>query len=150
MMLGYAHDSQVIRSKAPRLNFAVAKAPQASLTDVRNFANYWEVAVTAKSAHPVESWRFLNYLTSKEGVTGYLNATSRPSARRDLIDLQRADPDLGVFAVQALSAKSWFQADNTAIEGIFADMIDDVNFNRSSVRDALERAESRVTMLMQR
>jgi len=148
MMLGYAHDSQIIRSKAPRLNFAIAKAPQASLTDVRNFANYWAVAVTAKSAHSVESWKFLNYLTSKEGVTNYLNTTTRPSARRDLIDLQRTDPDLGVFAVQALSARSWFQADNTAIEGIFADMIDDVNFNRSSVRDALLRAESRVTVLM--
>ncbi len=150
MMAGYAHNSQMIRSKAPRLNFAVAAMPQASLADIRNFANYWAVAVTAKSAHPVEAWKFVNYLASKEGVTTYLNVANRPSARRDLIDLQRADPDLGVFAIQALSARSWYQADNTAIEGIFADMIDDVNFNRSSIQDALSRAESRVTVLMQR
>lgn len=150
MMLGYAHDMQTIRSKAPRLNFAMAPMPQASLTDVRNFANYWAVAMAAKSAHPLEAWKFVNYLASKEGVTVYLNATNRPSARRDLIDLQRTDPDLGVFAVQALSARSWFQADNTAIESIFADMIDDVNFNRSSIPDAVARAESRVTVLMQR
>lgn len=149
MMIGYAHDMQTIRSKAPRLNFAMAAMPQASLTDVRNFANYWAVAVAAKSAHPIESWKFVNYLASKEGVTVYLNTTNRPSARRDLIDLQRTDPDLGVFAVQALSARSWYQADNTAIEGIFADMIDDVNFNRFSVQDAVSRAESRVTVLMQ-
>ncbi|MBP9822252.1 MAG: extracellular solute-binding protein [Candidatus Pacebacteria bacterium] len=150
MMLGYAHDTQVIRSKAPRLNFAVAPMPQASISDVRNFANYWAVAVPSKSTNQLQAWKFVNYLSSKEGITSYLNATNRPSARRDLIDLQRSDPDTGVFAVQALSARSWFQADNTAIEGIFADMIDDVNFNRSSLKEAITRAESRVTVLMQR
>lgn len=150
MMAGYAHQSKIIRSKAPRLNFAVAPMPQASLSDIRNFANYWAVAVASKTAHPVEAWKFINYLASKEGTTTYLNTTGRPSARRDLIDLQRNDPDLGVFAVQALSARSWFQADNMAIEGIFADMIDDINFNRLSVRDALGRAESRVSVLMRR
>ena len=149
MMAGYAHESQVIRSKAPRLNFAVAPMPQASSVDIKNFSNYWAAAVAAKSAHPAEAWKFLVYLGSKEGSTTYLNATSRPAARRDLIDLQRSDPDLGVFAVQALTARSWFQIDNTAIEGIFADMIDDVNLNRSSLPDALSRAESRVTVLMQ-
>lgn len=150
MMAGYAHESQVIRSKAPRLNFAVAPMPQASSSDVRNLANYWAAAVPAKSAHPAEAWKFVYYLASKEGITNYLNATNRPSARRDLIDLQRNDPDVGVFAVQALSARSWFQVDNVAIEGIFADMIDDVNFHRSSLPDALSRAESRVTVLMQK
>ena len=150
MMLGYAHDMKTIRSKAPRLNFAMAPMPQASLTDIRNFANYWAVVVPVKSANPIPAWKFVNYLASKEGVTEYLNATNRPSARRDLIDLQRSDPDLNIFAVQALSARSWFQADNVAIEGIFADMIDDVNFNRSSIQDAIGRAESRVTVLMQK
>lgn len=150
MMAGYAHQAQVIRSKAPRLNFAVAPMPQASLASVRNFANYWAVGVTNKSARPTESWKFVAYLASKEGVTDYLNATSRPSARRDLIDLQRSDPDLGVFAVQALTARSWFQVDNRVIEGIFADMIDDVNFKRDTIPDALSRAESRVNVIMQR
>ncbi len=123
--------------------------PQASTTDIRNFANYWAVGVTAKSTHVTEAWKFVNYLASKEGITTYLNATARPAARRDLIDLQRTDPDLGVFAVQALTARSWYQADNTAIEGIFADMIDDVNLGRAVVKDALSRAASRVTVLMQ-
>jgi multiple sugar transport system substrate-binding protein len=150
MMLGYAHDSQVITSKAPRLNFAIAPMPQASTADVRNFANYWAGAVTLKSLHPVEAWKFVNYLASKEGITTYINATNRPVARRDLVDLQRTDPTLGVFAVQSLSARSWFQADNTAIEGIFADMIDDVNLHGSTIPSAIQRASSRVTVLMQR
>jgi len=150
MMFNYSHEVEVLKNKSSRLNFGVAPMPQVSSTDVRNYANYWGVGVPTNSKFPNESWKFVAYLTSKEGAQSYLSASLRPSARRDLIDLQRSDLDLGVFAVQALSARSWYQIDNTAIETIFADMIDDVNFGRSSVKDSLENAESRVNVLMQR
>src|SRR3989338_7391256 len=78
----------------------------------------------------------------------YLSETSRPSARRDLIDIQRNDPQLGIFAVQALSAKSWFQIDNNSIDNIFADMVYDVNLGRASIRSALRAAESKINVLM--
>lgn len=150
MMFNYAHEVGVLKNKSPRLNFGVVPMPQVSSTDARNYANYWGVGVPVNSKFPNESWKFIAYLTSKEGAQSYLSASLRPSARRDLIDLQRSDLDLGVFAVQALSARSWYQIDNSAIETIFADMIDDVNFGRSSVKDSLSNAESRVNVLMQR
>ena len=150
MMFNYSHQVGDLKNKASRLNFGVAPMPQVSSADVKNFANYWGVGVSVGSKYPNEAWKFVAYLASKEGAQSYLSATLRPSARRDLIELQRNDLDLGVFAVQALSARSWYQIDNTAIETIFADMIDDVNFGRSSARDSLENAESRVNVLMQR
>lgn len=150
MMFNYSHEIGVLKNKSSRLNFSVAPMPQISSTDVKNFANYWGVGVPVGSEYSNEAWKFITYLTSKEGAQSYLSATLRPSARRDLVELQRNDLDLGIFAVQALSARSWYQIDNIAIETIFADMIDDVNFRRSSVRDSLENAESRVNVLMQR
>ena len=57
---------------------------------------------------------------------------------------------LGVFAVQALSARSWYQADNDSIDQIFADMIEDVNVKKFKIRDALQSAEAKVTTLMSR
>lgn len=150
MMFNYSHEAGVLKGQASRLNFAVAPMPQVSSTDVKNYANYWGVGVIASSKFPNEAWKFVAYLASKEGAQSYLSATLRPSARRDLIELQRNDLDLGVFAVQALSARSWFQIDSTAIESIFANMIDDVNFGRMSVKDSLSNAESRVNVLMQR
>lgn len=150
MMFNYSYEVGVLKNKAPRLNFGVAFMPQVSSTDIKNYANYWGVSVPANSKFPNESWKFVAYLASREGAQSYLSASLRPSARRDLIDLQRSDLDLGVFAVQALSARSWYQIDSAAIETIFADMIDDVNFHRSSVKDSLENAESRVNVLMQR
>lgn len=151
MMFNYSHHIKTIRDKSARFNFAVAPAPQISGTPIAvNYANYWAPTVSKQSKYSDAAWKFLVYLSSAKGAVFYLNASGRPSARRDLIEQQRTDPDLGTFAVQALSAKSWYQVDNSAVETIFADMIDDVNFSRASVEDALGAAENKVNVLMSR
>jgi multiple sugar transport system substrate-binding protein len=149
MMFNYSHQIGLLRDKAPRLNFAVGAIPQLSEADARTYASYWAPAVTKASKHPVEAWEFVNFLTSRNRVVSYLNATNRPAALREFIDIQSNDPNLGVFAEQALSARSWYQIDNAAIETIFAEMIDSVNFGRASVKDALQNAQSQVNVLMQ-
>ena len=149
MMFNYSHQIAALRAKSPRFDFAVAPVPQISESSVAvTYANYWAPTVSKQSKHPDPAWRFLAYLSSAKGATAYINASSRPAARRDLIELEKNDPDLGVFAEQALTARSWFQVDNSAIETIFADMIDDVNFGRASIRDALQSAENKVSVLM--
>lgn len=150
MMLNYSHQIPVIRGRFERLNFSVAPLPQFSELDAKNYANYFAVGVSNQSKNKAAAWRFLNFLASKDGSLAYLNKTNRPSARRDVIDLQRNDPQLSVFAVQALSAKSWFQIDNNVIDNIFADMISDVNLGRATVRAALRAAESKINVLMTR
>lgn len=148
MMFNYSHQIPIVRGRFERLNFAIAPFPQFSELDAKNYANYWAVGVSAQSKNQDPAWRFISYLASREGASVYLGATSRPSARRDIIEIQRNDPTLGVFAVQALSAKSWFQIDNNAIDQIFADMIDDVNLGRVIIRNSLRTAESKINTLM--
>lgn len=148
MMINYSHQIPTLSARYKRLNFGIASLPQFSEIDAKNYANYLAVATSAQSKNQDVVWRFLSYLTSEEGALAYLTKTSRPSARRDLIELQRNDPMLGVFAVQALSARSWYQADNDAIDQIFADMIEDVNTREIKVKDALRAAEAKVTTLM--
>ena len=151
MMFNYSHHIKTIRDKAARFNFGVASIPQISGAPVlANYANYWAPTVAKQSKYPVLAWKFLISLSSPRGDSLYVNASNRPSARRDLIEQQETDPDLGVFATQALSARSWYQVDNSAIETIFAEMIDDVNFGRASVRAALQAAENKVSVLMSR
>ena len=150
MMFNYSHQAEILNQKATRLNYAVAPLPQISPTDIKNYANYWAVGVSKNSPASNEAWRFAAYLASREGASSYLAETMRPSARRDLIDLQKSDLRLGVFANQALTAKSWYQIDNSAIESIFAEMIDNVNFGRLLVREALQNAEAEVNILMTR
>ncbi len=151
MMFNYSHQIATLRSKSARFNFGIAPVPQIAGTPVAvNFANYWAPTVSKQSKNPVTAWKFLVYLSSAQGAASYVNASDRPSARHDLIEQQKNDPDLGVFALQALSARSWYQIDNSAIETIFAEMIDNVNFGRMSARDALEAAENKVNVLMSR
>jgi multiple sugar transport system substrate-binding protein len=151
MMFNYSHHIKTLRSKSARFNFGIAPVPQISGAPVAvNFANYWAPTVSKHSKNPVTAWKFLIYLTSTKGAVSYINAANRPSARRDLVEQQKIDPDLGTFATQALSARSWYQIDNSAIETIFAEMINNVNFGRMSVGDALEAAENKVNVLMAR
>lgn len=148
MIINYEHTIPTIRAAAPRLNFGIAPIPQPTSSDSHTYADYWALAVAQQSKNPDAAWAFIDYMTAGDGTVPYLNAAVRPSARRDLISQQSSDPDLGVFAEQALTARSWFQIDNSAIETIFADMIDSVNLGRLSVQDALRDAESKVTVLM--
>ncbi len=151
MMFNYSHHISTLRQKSPRLNFGIAPVPQPAQSTVSvNFANYWAPTVSKQSKNIDAAWKFLTYLATTDATKQYLNASSRPAARRDLIDIQRTDADLGTFATENLTARSWYEADNTPIESIFADMIDDVNFSRANVHDALGSAQNKVNVLMQR
>ncbi len=153
MMFNYAHQIDAVRARAPRLNIAIAPIPQhaqqLARQDVRTYANYWTPVVSAASPFIDQAWELVDFLASEEGATLYLAESRRPAALRSIIARQKTDPDLGVFADQALTAQSWFQADAGAIETIFAEMIDSVNFGRSSAREALRNAEARVSVLIQ-
>src|SRR3989344_4949186 len=149
IMFNYSHQIAAVRSRAPRLNFGIAPMPQPGAASQEvDFANYWAPTVSKHSKNIEEAWKFLNVLRSQEGAQSYLTASNRPPARRDLINQEKNDPDLGTFATQGLTARSWYQADNIAIESIFADMIDDVNYSRATLAAALRSAQDKVSVLM--
>lgn len=149
MLLNYAYQLPVIRARAPHLDFGVATLPQISAGSKKvTFANYWAPAVSQSSYSQAAAWQFLSWLSSADASREYLAAARKPAARRDLIEEQATDGELGLFAQQALYAKSWWEKDNLAIEGIFADMIESVVRGTATVDEALSRANSQVTTLM--
>lgn len=150
MMINYSHQIPVLQGRAPRLDWGIAPVPQATTVSARTYANYWPLVVSANSKFPDHAWAFVYYLAAGDGAVPYLNATNRPAARRDLIELQKSDTMLGVFAEQSLTARSWYQVDSSGMEKIFADMIDAVNLRRVSPRDALRDAEAKASLLMRR
>jgi ABC-type glycerol-3-phosphate transport system substrate-binding protein len=151
MMINYSHSIETIRAKSPYLNFAIAPVPQIKDKELDiNYANYWGLTVSKNSENSNEAWKFILYLAQKENVEKYLESTKRPTAKRDLIEWQKGDPDLGIFANQTLSAKSWHQIDNSAIEKIFADMIESIVLEKTSLGRALNEAADKVTILMKK
>jgi multiple sugar transport system substrate-binding protein len=170
MMLNYSYWNWRLKELDPKFNFGVAPAPQVDLNNKINFANYWGLAVVkSKQLKPErpdeninytdqdrinEAWKYIQYVTAGAGkkddfdpTKQYLELTKKPPARRDLVEEMKNDPELGVFAQQALTARSWRQPDNNVVETIFIDMIDEVVSGRSSVYDALKTASSRINAL---
>lgn len=125
VMFGYSYHLPTIKSQAPKLNFSIAKLPQIEGNTPINFANYWLETVSSKSKYANEAWDFIQFETKAEQVKPYLAKTKKPTALRALINEQIDDLDIGVFAEQILTAKSWYKGeDSNAMEKIFADMID--------------------------
>ena len=172
MMVNYSWHIDTIRSKAPKLNFTVAPIPQIDEAHPVNYPNYWGFAVaknkkadtvkmsnTEQVAIPdevriAEAWNFLKFLTAKPEAAGYDAAlkyaekTKKPAARKDIIEAQKNNVEIGIFAQQNLVAKNWLQVDPAAIEAIFADMINKVNIGADSPSEALKAGAQQVTQTM--
>lgn len=125
IMFGYSYHLPTIKTKAPKLNFLVEPLPQieGSATPI-NMANYWVEAVSKKSLYKNEAWNFIQFMTNAENVGTYLKKTKKPTALRSLINSQKEDPEIGVFADQVLTAKSWYRGKNPVLaENFLADLI---------------------------
>ena len=149
-MFNYAHQIPAIKSKNPFLDFRIAPLPQlASATQPVNYANYWGLAVSNQSTDALWAWDFIKTITTDEAIAdAYTKNTGNPPALLTLINRKLNDPELGVFARQALTARSWWQADNNAIEDIFSRMIASVIRGELSVEVALRKAQDEVSLLM--
>jgi len=151
MMINYSHQIDIIKLKAPYLNFAVGPMPQLTERDFDiNYANYWAFAASKRVKSPEEAWKFIVYLTNKENSQKYLERTKKPTARRDLVEWQQKDLEFWIFAKQSLTAKTWYQIDNSRVEKIFADAINSVILGSASVAKALETAASQINLLMKK
>jgi len=150
MIFNYALQGNNIKIKNPFLNFKAAAMPQpASADKAVNFPDYWGLAVTNNSKNPDWAWDLILYLTANDAVAeNYLKISNRPPALRSLIQKYSDHPDLGVFAKQALSARSWPEIDKKAVSEIFSQMIKAVISGQLDAAAAATQAEQQVTDLM--
>ena len=129
MMVNYSNQISNIKSKAPSLNFGIAYLPKVNESAKNvNFASYWAFAVSkqATDQKAIECWNFLKFISEKAQSEKYVQKTGRISPRLDLIEKQKEDQWLGVFADQAVSSDSFLQANNARIGKIFEDAINSV------------------------
>ena len=149
MIFSYSYLAETLREKAPFLNYGVARVPQLNGANLRvNFANYWAEGVSKQSKNPQIAWQFLKFITSREILPAYYEGVKQVSPRLDIIEDQIADPEIGVFAENALTAKSFYKPDNDAVENIFLQMINDVVLRHISADDAIGAGVQKVNLLL--
>lgn len=148
IMFSYSYDLQTIKSKAPKLNFSVTKFPQIEGTPPTNinFANYWVEVVSNKSKYQDAAWDFIQFMTKAENVKSYLEKTNKPAALKIFLNDQSQNDEIGVFASQVLTAKSWYKGKNPeAAETAMREMIlSVVNNPNSKLQDIINTGASRV------
>jgi multiple sugar transport system substrate-binding protein len=151
MIFSYSKNISYLKEKNPFLSFEVSVMPQFQAADKKiNYADYWGLAASNKTQNSAWAWDFIHYLTAnKDNSKKYLEAASRPPALRSLIQEYLGKPELGIFAEQSLTARSWPQIDNKAVEESFSKMIESV-LAGASADSAINRAEQEITELMER
>ncbi len=147
-LYGYSHTRDLIDSKAPNLNYDVAPVPQYNLDNTTvNYSSYFAEVVSKQSKFSEWAWDFLKFATSKEALELYYKNDKQPSSRRDLIEQQSDDPEMGVFAHANLTGKTFYKADEAKFDAIMADMIDNIVLRAQPADQALNRAQSQASTL---
>lgn len=160
MMFGYPYMAAQIKANSPKLNFSISKLPQIEGNDRVNFANYWTEVVSSKITSDPKNlakgkeyaknkndaaWDFLQFMTAAEQAQLYLNKTKKTTALRALVDKQKDDLSIGVFAEQVLTAKSWYKGnDATAAEKIMEEMIEQTAIDPEKISGNLNNASLKI------
>lgn len=149
VFFGYSYHIPLLKVKAPKLNWSIAKIPQIGGTEA-NFANYLVEVVSKKTKHTDEAWAFLQFVaTNKDEARKYLTRVKRPTALRELIPEQLDDIELGPFAESVLTARSWYKGlDPDAARNAFHDMINQVASATLEPREALGIAVAKVNQTL--
>lgn len=149
MIFAYASQIPVIEAANPFLNIGVQPMPQFDVNNAVNYAKYWSLAVSAKSANQAAAWDFVNYVTTDPTITqNYAAASKRPPALSTLVAQYESDPVLGPYARQALTARSWSQPDPDAVSSIFNDMIQSELKGTLTTNQVLSAAQNSVDALI--
>jgi multiple sugar transport system substrate-binding protein len=147
MILSYSYLEPILKTRAPNLSWDVAAVPQVDEQSTKvNYANYWGEAVSKFSSKQAVAWDFLNFITKKENLAKYYAKHKLPAARKDMIDAQINDNDIGVFAENSLSAKSVPKKDVAGFEGVFLKMIDDVVLRSFKPEEAIRNAALQINL----
>ena len=163
MLFGYSYMLPTIRANGPKVNFAISNFPQIKDNPTINYANYWLYTVSKKiltnpenlknsSAYAAQkqaiAWNFIQFISDENQVKSYLEKTKRPTALRSLVDSQKEDEEISVFADQLLTAKSWYEGkDPNAMETFMKEMIDNVVLGKTSLDDAINKAVKKISQI---
>jgi multiple sugar transport system substrate-binding protein len=117
-----------IKAINPAFNFKIVPIPQLPGNNV-NWATYWVEGVSAKSKNKEAAWKFVQYLTSRDGATRLYSSAAKvrlfgePYARKDLGANLNGDQFVEAYIRQAETAVSFPLVSKTHDNGLNDQMI---------------------------
>ncbi len=147
-MIHYKFMDDVILQRNSRLKYDVAKLPQLDQENKKTFGFFFmdgmSVELTRNPQKAVArdaAEKFLFYLSTPEVQSQLAAKTKLPSARKDVIaEQQQADNKTAIFADGALYADNYYKPQVEAVEKIWADMIDRIQFEGQPIKESISEA----------
>jgi ABC-type glycerol-3-phosphate transport system substrate-binding protein len=91
------------------------------------------------------AWSFIEFVTQAGNINPYLQMTNRLPAQLSLLIQQKDDPNMGVYANQLLTAKSWYLGnDGPGVEKILQELITNALTEKSTAQELLDLANKRI------
>lgn len=155
MVFGYRKDVMDLKRKYPFLDMGVAAmpvptaalGPQSGANPIA-YADYWGFAVSRQSRFPEWAWDFvINFTVNPANVIDYVQASGLPPALRSVIGTYLNDAELGVFAKQALIARSSRQPDEKRVSEYLNEAIAGVLAGRFNFYQALQQVQNKINQL---
>jgi len=145
MIIGYSYFIPQIVKANPSLIYGVSPLPQIKgAPENIDFVNYWGWSVSNRSKNTDMAWTFLNFLTQRDQISNYLQATSLTSPQKN-----QTGGSNKVFDDQKYYSQTIFKGDADIFDQIFTSMIDDVvkfnQPNQSAIDSAARQANDMLT-----
>ncbi|MDD4026571.1 MAG: extracellular solute-binding protein [Candidatus Shapirobacteria bacterium] len=166
-----------IQTLNPNLDFQVTSLPQlptnastptdkigaeAELTNI-HWSTYWTEGINNKSKYQKEAWKFLEYLSSTEGLEKMYQADSLIRSfgqiypRKSMVEKISSNTKIKPFVDTANNASSWYLASNTGDDGVntemqkyFGDAINGINLKNEKSEDVVKTLISGISQLKQK
>jgi len=141
LYLGFASEEPFLAAANPNLDFDMAAVPQPAMSQVRTtYGRAYAFAIPKATRNETGGIAVARALTTKELALQAAHALSMAPAERALLSPAANDKFAAVFYPEALVAKGWLSPLPERTDSIFAAMIGTILSGRSSVQDALEKA----------
>ncbi len=148
--IGRASELFKIQSLNPNLSFNVVELPQMKDTNFkRTYAEIYALVVNKKSANLSSALGVAGRMAQAEPAKTISVASSLPPVLRSLLTEKPKDNAyLETFFNSAIISRSWLDPNEKKTEVIFRDLIENISSNALSSREAINKANSQIDLLI--
>jgi ABC-type glycerol-3-phosphate transport system substrate-binding protein len=146
---GYASELSSLVNRNPNQNFSVAGMPQIKNSSFKaTGAHVTGLAISSFSKNFNTAFTAASLMATGDFAAKFALATWVAPARRDLLAIKGADAYSPIFYSSALYARSWLDPSPKDTDNIFSGMINNVLSGNLLVRDAINDASSKLSLLL--
>ncbi len=149
LYVGFGSELLDLQRRNPNLNFDMTAIPQVrESTLATTFGNIYALALIKQSKNLGGAYAAVTDLTDSTAAPLWAQDANLSPVRRDLLAETPTDPYKAILYKEALIARGFLDPDALKSGDVFATMVDDILFNRSSIHESVSTANAKLQNLL--